>query len=54
MISTVHLTTTNAIAIDSPAGQSAAPTINKPSRTGLFAHWEIVDNKLVCQWQLAD
>lgn len=54
MTSTVRLTTTDAIAIDSPAGQSVAPTVNKPSRTRLFAHWEIVDNKLVCQWRLAD
>ncbi|MBD1998806.1 hypothetical protein H6G00_19635 [Leptolyngbya sp. FACHB-541] len=54
MISPIYSATTSAIAIDTPAVQSIAPTENKPSRTRLSAHWEVIDNKLVCQWRLSD
>jgi hypothetical protein len=50
----IHLAATHAIAIYTSAAQSVAPTENKPSRTKLSAHWKIIDNKLVCQWQLSD
>ncbi|MBD3887504.1 hypothetical protein IFO70_38810 [Phormidium tenue FACHB-886] len=54
MISTIHSATTSAIAMDTAAVQSVAPTENKPSRTTLSACWEIIDNQLICQWVLAD
>lgn len=54
MIFTIHSATTPAIAMDFLAVQSIAPTENKTRRKPLSARWEVINNKLVCQWILAD
>jgi hypothetical protein len=51
---TVYPTSTQLVEMNSIEIQRSLVTLIRRSKARLFARWEVVNNKLICKWQLAE